>query len=161
MSEEWRDIPQFNGCYKASSEGRIAAVREPGLRITSQPKSGPYLAVNIRAPGVRRAFHVHRLIAETFHGNCPSGCEVRHLDGNHHNNRAENLCYGTRKENCADKARHGRNGRKLTSQEALAIKHWPRGQKGLYVSFPQVSQSTVDGIRSGYIWAHLPTPTEG
>lgn len=43
---------------------------------------------------------VHRLVCEAFHGPKPTSAhEVLHGDENGLNNRQENLCWGTRKEN--------------------------------------------------------------
>jgi HNH endonuclease len=50
---------------------------------------------------------VHILVLEAFVGPCPEGLECRHLDGNPGNNRLDNLCWGTRKENYDDSVRHG------------------------------------------------------
>lgn len=58
-------------------------------------------------PG-RRVCQLHRLVLETFVGPCPEGMECRHFpDRNPANNRLENLQWGTKKENAADRKVHG------------------------------------------------------
>lgn len=57
--------------------------------------------------GRHHRWDVHRLVAHVFHGPCPPGQEVRHLDGDSSNNNATNLAYGTRHQNMADARRHG------------------------------------------------------
>ena len=43
---------------------------------------------------------VHRMVCEAFHGPAPAGKPyVLHIDENAHNNRPENLKWGTQKEN--------------------------------------------------------------
>ena len=81
-SDEWRDL-------KASID-----------------KDG-YLKVSLRRDGMRYIRAIHRLVLETFIGPCPPGMETRHLDGNPANNRLDNLRWGTKAENEADKVRHG------------------------------------------------------
>lgn len=52
---------------------------------------------------------IHRLVCSAFHGAPESkSMQVRHLDGNRENNRPENLAWGTRYENWADRKAHGR-----------------------------------------------------
>ena len=52
--------------------------------------------------------YIHRLVCKAFHGES-KGREVRHLDGSITNNSANNLAWGTKQENDADKFRHGTN----------------------------------------------------
>lgn len=45
-------------------------------------------------------YRVHRLVCEAFHGPAPfEGAVVMHLDEDNQNNRADNLKWGTQKEN--------------------------------------------------------------
>ncbi|AAK94350.1 HNH endonuclease [Myxococcus phage Mx8] len=62
----------------------------------------------IVASGRARPVGVHQLVADAFHGPCPTGQQVRHLDGNPTNNVPANLAYGTALDNAADRVRHGR-----------------------------------------------------
>lgn len=58
----------------------------------------------------RVTFHcVHKLVLNAFVGPCPEGMQCRHLDGDKENNRLDNLCWGTPKENAEDRKRHGTN----------------------------------------------------
>lgn len=66
-----------------------------------------HLHVELCKNGIPKAVYVHQLVLEAFVGSCPEGMECRHLDGNPKNNELENLCWGTRKENQADRKRHG------------------------------------------------------
>lgn len=50
---------------------------------------------------------VHRLILETFVGECPKGMEACHNNGIRNDNRLENLRWDTVKNNEADKRLHG------------------------------------------------------
>ena len=62
--------------------------------------------------------YVHALVLRLFVGPRPFGMEARHLDGDRYNNRHDNLCWGTAKENSADKIRHGSSG--IGEENAMA-----------------------------------------
>lgn len=83
-----------------------------------------YLTVHL---GLANRWDVHRLVMHVFVGTCPSGQQVRHLDGNPANNRIENLAYGTATQNMADAVRHGttckgrRNAMAILDEENVRV----------------------------------------
>ena len=114
MEEIWKPVPSRHGIM-ASNLGRIllpdrtAKMPHGGLR-SYKPK--PTLGVKCRAAktarheyfGLYARFYgnmkVHRLVCEAFHGPPPfDRAVVIHLDENALNNRADNLKWGTQKEN--------------------------------------------------------------
>lgn len=119
--EEWRPVPSQPG-YEASSLGRIRSVPRAIVRRNGNPmKLRSYLlrpqpngadgrhtvrpSVVGRGPQTKL---VHYLVAEAFYGPRPNGgVQVRHLNGNHLDNRVENLQYGSQSENRLDSVRHG------------------------------------------------------
>jgi hypothetical protein len=119
VTEQWRPVVGFEGCYEVSDHGQIRSVdqnliRKNGTRYTHKgrvlsPDSRKYghryvvLKVNQQATHV----YVHRVVLEAFVGPCPEGMECRHLDGNSANNQVDNLKWGTPSENRADIIRHG------------------------------------------------------
>jgi len=54
---------------------------------------------------------VHRLVAEAFLPEPLAGEQVRHLNGDKSDARAENLAWGSAAENAADRNRHGTTAR--------------------------------------------------
>lgn len=66
-----------------------------------------YLACTIIYKGKRKTFNIHRLVLEAFRGPCPPGMEGCHNNGDTFDNRLENLRWDTRKNNHADKKKHG------------------------------------------------------
>ncbi|MEX6726128.1 HNH endonuclease [Parapedomonas caeni] len=106
--EIWRDIPSLPGVL-ASNEGRIMLVPYRGAmpRGGQRPYGGtPTFGVWNKADGRfivtigDRTYKVARLVAEAFHGSPPfEGAVVMHLDENAANNRADNLRWGTQREN--------------------------------------------------------------
>lgn len=108
---EYCDVPGFPG-YKVGSDGTAWSCLVPGRwgrmgqwkKLIARKAGAGYLAVSLSGKSRR---YIHRLVLQAFVGPCPDGSECRHLDGNPRNNRLENLCWGTRKENTADSVRHG------------------------------------------------------
>lgn len=136
---EYRLIPGVVG-YRAGSDGTIWTCRQRGnspgrcVGVGSVVRLGSewhiikgrvhcvsgHIEIKISQDGGRKSRKAHQLILEAFVG--PRGNQdVRHLNGNPADNRLENLCYGTRKENVADAIRHGsfrRSGRRNTENFA-------------------------------------------
>lgn len=108
LPEIWKPIPS-NPKYLVSSEGNVRHRDSNKLCKLHPNNNARYLAVGFWQDGKIRRRNVHVLVAEAFKGPRPNGKEVRHLDGNGHNNKETNLCYGTKKENGQDKIRHGTN----------------------------------------------------
>ena len=97
---EWRPI-EGQPAYYVSSDGRV----RHGTCILSGA-DGPrgYRQVHTR----NGMFKVHQLVASAFLGPRPEGYDIRHLNDEKADNRIENLCYGTRRENMLDRTRNGR-----------------------------------------------------
>ena len=111
--------------------------------------------------GRGRTFYVHHLILEAFVEPRPPGKEACHRDGNATNNRLENLYWGTRAENLADKARHQRHyNMKLTPGQVVAIR------QGLAMGITydllsrlcEVSQATISAIAHDARYMHIVNP---
>ena len=112
MSEEWRDVVGYEGLYQVSSEGRVKSLERKvphcsgGERIKKERilkpgvRSKGYLFVVLCAGGKSRMFSVHRLVCQAFHDNPENKLDVNHINENKTDNRACNLEWSTRKENC-------------------------------------------------------------
>ena len=87
--------------YSVSSFGRV--VGPSGKQLKPMISHSGHLYVFID----RKRRYIHRLVLESFIGNCPDGLECRHLDGNPHNNHVDNLAWGTKLENTNDRRLHG------------------------------------------------------
>jgi hypothetical protein len=122
-TEIWLPVSSWEDIYEVSSLGRVRGRTRRGHRgdvMSPQPNSQGYLRVMLRrAPKWQHRF-VHHLVIEAFTGPRPPGAIIRHLDGDHLNNAASNLAYGTRSENALDATRHGHNRNALKT-------HCPRG----------------------------------
>ncbi len=112
LLEEWRDVPGYQGRYSVSSLGRIRSyqvIHKPVLLTPSPNKRDGYLLVDLCLNRTRRPMKVARLVLLTFVGPPPLGMtDARHLNGLKTDNRLDNLAWGTRADNEADKKRHGK-----------------------------------------------------
>ena len=137
---QWREIARYPG-YRFTYDGKVwscwTAGRNPHMRnewrcLSPYKSSVGYLYLSLRDCHGTSCRHlpVHGLIAEAFHGPAPIGMEVRHFpDRERTNNCANNLCYGTRADNLADKLAHGTDNRgekhplcRITEQQVKEIR---------------------------------------
>lgn len=111
--------------YSVDCAGRVFSAtgwRGSGLRELSQhPNSHGYLSVRVVFPGgIRKRMLVHALVAAYFLPKRPSPShEVCHIDGDMANNAANNLRWGTRKDNAADRDYHGRTSKGAAHSAAI------------------------------------------
>lgn len=168
-AETWKDIPGYEGRYQASDQGHIRSLdrrvrcahgatrlMRGGILRPAASKNNPHLYV-VLGHGAAGSL-VHQLVAMTFHGPRPEGQEVRHLDGDPQNNRADNLAYGTRTENLLDIYRVGgtRPGGLNASQALDIFQRLQKGEKGVDLAKEYgVSESCVSAIkkRRTFAWA--------
>lgn len=166
QTEEWRPVVGYEGIYEVSSDGCVRRLLKAnrGVRIIkcNAHSSGYYRVDLCRDATVRHAL-VHRVVCMAFHGLPLPGQEVRHLNGDRKDNRAENLAWGTKKQNADDRSRHGRamTGErhpmvKLRAVDVLAIRQVAPSVKHVEVAKEYgVSATLISDIRRGMIWRHL------
>jgi len=179
--EEWRTIPSAPE-YQASSLGRVRRPIPTRQNPTARPLTPSvnlhgYLFVSISVGGKKKSKNVHSLICETFHGPRPTAAhEVAHNDGDQRNNCPENLRWATRRENFADRDKHGRTVRGerhhsrlrpetirrggrhpnalVTEDDVLAIRASNARQADLAAQFG-LTQSTISDIKTRKSWRHI------
>lgn len=111
-TEEWRDVPGFEGMYEVSSHGRVRSKR----RLLTRRNGSPYIAKSkIKVPyvfrgylrvalwrdGKNKALFVHRLVLLAFAGPPPhEDMQAHHFpDPDPSNNHVDNLSWVTRAVN--------------------------------------------------------------
>ena len=125
-TEIWRDVPDYEYPYEVSALGRVRrseAENNTYVGKILQPRSDKngYPYVVLSSGGAVKTFKVHVLVCRAFHGEAPDipTVQVRHINGIPHDNRVENLCWGTAQDNAADRKRHGRQAHGETAHQAL------------------------------------------
>lgn len=114
---EFKDIPGFEGLYKASSEGYIIAYpkwihgayggsrfHEERVLIRDVSDTG-YLRVTLYKDKIKKRFLVHRLIGFVFIPNPNSLPEINHKNGIKADCRPDNLEWATKSHNMTHKFR--------------------------------------------------------
>lgn len=122
--ETWRPIPGHSG-YEASQLGQVRSLRSSSPRVLVG-SVGPcgFRTVKIVTQGGGDCRRVGSLVALAWIGPLPEGAEVRRLDGDTLNDRADNLAYGSLEEVHADHAARARR------EEATgAPTHCPQGHR--------------------------------
>ena len=168
--EEWRPVAR-DPWYEVSNLGRIRSwVGWRGWKRATTPTvlkpvcgDGRYFTVALRGSRV----YLHQLVAEAFHGERPSPRHVaRHLNDVKLDNRAENLAWGTRRDNVEDGKRNGRvygqrgedhKSAVLTDERVRAIRAWRSyGFEGAEIaSWYGISSGLVYNIAKRKRWAHV------
>ena len=91
--EIWKDIPGYEELYKISSFGRI--ISSYSKRILSPAISGHkgkgYYAITLVKNGIKKRFHIHKLVALSFIPNPDNFPCIDHINTDRYDNRVENL----------------------------------------------------------------------
>ena len=178
---EYRDIEGFPG-YKIGSDGTVWSCftsRGPGrgankmgdtwFQMTGGTVHKQYRMVTIHCNGRSYGRPVHRLVLEAFVGLRPPGMQCRHLNGDSFDCRLDNLKWGTKEENEADRRAHGRiprgtrcNKASIDEDKAMEIKRLlriPGIPKTQIAKIAGVSRYIVTGIAKKRTWRHVPEPS--
>jgi hypothetical protein len=179
VEEVWKPVVGREGQFEVSSLGRVRSLTRV-VPVRNHPKAGyvvktvrgrvlngwqganGYRMVSLgrRADGRVTCFLVHRLVCEAFHGPCPEGYEVCHGPNGKLDNRADQLCWGSRSKNHhEDKERDGTKIKgekhymaKLKEEQVVEI--WGcRGMASPAVAQRyNVSPRTIRDIWNGKTW---------
>ena len=106
MMRSLRELNPLLEGYYATYDGKIISRKNKILKQYRRNKQSrcPYLSISVwdKDAGFARPFFVHRLVAYQY---CDlnlkdiKGLVVNHIDGNPHNNHAQNLEWVTQQEN--------------------------------------------------------------
>lgn len=107
MNEEWIEIQGNREIYEISNFGNVRTKTRQGARghvvkghsIKQRNNSNGYLRCSMNLGNGSKEYLVHRLVAQYFVENPHGKQYVNHIDGNKHNNRADNLEWCTKSEN--------------------------------------------------------------
>lgn len=173
-NEIWKAIPNYEGLYDASNQGRIRSLTHyakngrkfPGKILKGSINSTGRPLVILYKGAKKKTENVHRLVALAFMG-VSDGLIVRHLNGNMTDNKLKNLSYGTPKQNSADRIKHGTmhygekvHNAKLTNAQVIEIRRvhkfrcYTNGTMALAKKY-KVSPSTISAILHGQNWSSI------
>lgn len=123
--EQWKPVVGYEGLYSVSASGVVRSEDRVLVDARGIPRrlrsrvlrpartSAGYQTVVLCANGAQRSRYVHELVLEAFAGPRPIGLVACHGDGKPANNHAENLRWGTYRDNGLDALRHGTNRQAL------------------------------------------------
>jgi hypothetical protein len=98
--EEWKPVVGFEQYYHVSNLGKLKRIATgkgtyPGRLLRPSVDADGYLFSRLCDGRQKKLAKIHRIVAESFLGYCPSGMEVNHMDGIKANNCSSNLEYVT------------------------------------------------------------------
>lgn len=158
--EEFKEIPEMEGFYMASTFGRIVSMgryvksksgsvryKLPKLQKLTKNNNG-YLEVRISIDAHRYTKSVHRLIGMTFIDNPNNYPTIDHIDRNRTNNHVSNLRWCTLSENMKNPLTI-----KHISVLSSNIKHTSQYKEVVRISFvdnsiklyPSLASTRIDG----------------
>ena len=137
-----KPVVGWEGLYEVSDTGRVFSLLRqtakgdfhPEIEMHPSVTWAGYLSVCLYDnPRIKRYF-VHTLVLTAFIGPKPFApgikYQTRHLDGNKKNNHLCNLKWGTAKENCDDRFKHGTHRcgedsplHKITTRQVLQMRN--------------------------------------
>ena len=111
MREIWKTIDGYNSMYEVSNFGNVRSHYRHSCPLHYDPdkahpvsqhqKNRGYQYVKLSADGVVRFYYVHRLVAHAFLEKAQfKNATVNHKDCDKKNNRADNLEWMTKGDNC-------------------------------------------------------------
>lgn len=153
-TEQWADIPGYEGFYQASNLGRVRSLvrttieahlhGERRAKKILTPCTHGRLQVALFVDNTPKRFQVHRLVLAAWVGECPKGYEGCFRDGDTSNAALDNLYWAPITDRCGGLSeadvRHIRGSG--ASQQALA---------GIY----GVSQATISNVQTRRTWKHV------
>lgn len=133
--------------YEVTQDGRVYSTTNwRGINhreLVQDLNSHGYPSVRMLIEGKRVRKLVHRLVAKKFLSPRPTPQhQIRHLDGDKTNNAAENLAWGTAKENAADRERHGRTSRGVGHSAAIKASNQAEGTR----AFRRLQKGTANVV---------------
>lgn len=162
-----RQYPRSSSHY-VSPDGRIFRLIE--LQPVRYWRNKLYRCVTVYNSTVDRpTTTVHRIVAETFLGPAPfDGAIIRHLNDDPSDNKAENLAWGSHKDNAADRDRNGNTPRGVRNHSSVLTDALVQQmlqdyntkeftQRDLATKF-KVSITTVAKILRREAWTHVEGP---
>lgn len=151
--------------YEVSDRGTVRSTTRLGVRVAKWTTGDRYPSVCVMFPdGTKKTVRVHTLVLEAFHGPRPLGAVARHKNDDPRDCCADNLEWGTQKQNIEDKKSNGgyrcgeaNHRAKLTDAQVLELRSDSRyrWKPAEYAERFGVSKAAVIDARIGRTSKHL------
>lgn len=91
MSEQWKDIPGYEGLYQVSTFGRVKSIKRNKIMTPKGSNHNRYYHIELYLYGKPKIFRINRLVAMTFIPNPNHLPQVNHINGDRLDNNVKNL----------------------------------------------------------------------
>ena len=143
-----KEIPNYNGDYLASEDGRIYSTLLNRFLKPYKEKRKGYMVVHLK-DGVKK---VHRLVAMTFLDNPDNLPQVNHKDEDKTNNSVENLEWCTNEYNSNYGTKGERISKSLTNNPTKSKQVYQYTLDGELV---KIWPSAMEADRNGFCHGHI------
>lgn len=98
LNKEFRKIKSLDFLYEVNEDGTVVrnvkSKKRLKIKLDCHHSKNGYYRVWVRGKGIT----IHKLVAECWLGDKPTGCEIDHINRNAHDNHYTNLRYVTHSE---------------------------------------------------------------
>lgn len=164
MNEVWKPVVGLEGRYEVSNLGNIRSVDicvpqrnghvgiKKGMAVKSHINNSGYLRFSASTGKKHYVTKlVHRCVAEAFIPNPSNFSEVNHLNENKLDNRAENLCWVTHRENI----QYGSCIKKITNSQRHTPVIATNLKTGEVIRFESTKEAGRNGFSQACVWRCL------
>ena len=168
--EVWADVEGYEGIYQVSSKGLVKSLSRKRIKLNKDKVDvkNKYRGVTFRKNGLKRQFHVHRIVSKAFIYNRNLKRTVNHKNGIKGDNSIFNLEWCTYSENTNHALNTGLRIPKsgdfhyktsLNENQVIRIKRLlgEMSVKNIAKKY-SVSVYVIYDIRSGRTWSHVQLP---
>lgn len=143
--EIWKDIPDYEGMYQASTLGRIRDSNNVIVEVKRGAGNRPYLS---------NVGRIQDIVATTFLRKRPKDYDTCHGNGDTTNNKLLNLRYDTKHQNMLDRYRIDNNIRNEVCQIRELYNNGTYNQDGLARIY-NCSRGRIDSIIKRKTFAYI------
>lgn len=149
---EFRKIPSLQFLYEVNSNGTIfrnvKSKKQLSIKLDIHHSDKGYYATWVNIKGKIKRVMIHRVVAECWHGPCPEGMQVDHIDRDTKNNNYKNLRYVNQSQQMKNRVLSDRiinqakeNCRQWNQSISIAVEA-VNSENGDIISAPSISEAS-------------------